>query len=153
MEMSRVSCPSQGLCSHSQRRVALQPLCPMRRPGTPQGGYVEPTRFRGDKPLPLAERLASLGSLCYSRRSAAGKGRAPPRVAVTFSQSPIDSKKKIRYTVPHLHNRFFDNRNSDSCPLSESSKMSSRAISMALVSHLTCTESLILAQNERWRRT
>src|SRR5262245_53783173 len=59
----------------------------------------------------------------------------PHRVAATFSYSTIDSKKKIRYTVPHLHNRFFDNRNSDSCPLSESSKMRSKATSVALISH------------------
>jgi len=27
---------------------------------------------------------------------------SPHRVAATFSHSTIDSKKKIRYTVPHL---------------------------------------------------
>src|SRR2546430_15662094 len=100
------------------------------------------------------ETACFLGGLCgYSMWSAAGKGCAPHRVATTFSHSPIDSKKKIRYTVPYLHNRFFDNRNSDSCPLSESSKMRSKVILVALVSHSICTESLILAQNERWRRT
>jgi hypothetical protein len=56
-----------------------------------------------------------------------GKGwclySSPPyRVAVIFSHGTIDSKKKIRYIVPHLYNRFFDNRNSDSCLLSERAK-------------------------------
>src|SRR5437588_12555804 len=78
---------------------------------------------------------------------------APHQIATTFSHSPIDSEKKIRYTILHLHNRFFDNRNSDSCPLSESSKMRSKVTLVALVSYLVYTASLILAQNERWRRT
>ena len=130
---------------------SLYALCAGR--AHPRCGCVVPTRFRGGKPLPLAERPASLGPLYYLMRSAVGKGCAAHQVAATFSHSPIDSKKKIRYTVPHLHNRFFDNRNSDSCPLSESSKMRSKATSVALISHSICTESLILAQNERWRRT
>src|SRR4030095_15693114 len=56
-------------------------------------------------------------------KSVAGQSCVPHRVAATFLHSTIDSKKKIRYTIPHLHNRFFDNCNSDSCSLSESSRM------------------------------
>src|SRR5262249_16984881 len=72
-EMSRVSCPSRGFYSHGQRS-ALHPLCPTHRPGASRCGCVVPTQFRGGKPLPLAERLTSLESLCYLMRSAAGKG-------------------------------------------------------------------------------
>src|SRR5262245_29896484 len=74
-------------------------------------------------------------------------------IALTFSSSTIDRKKKIRYTTLYLCNRFFDNRNSDLCPRSESSKMRLEATLVALISYSICTESLILAQNERWRRT
>src|SRR5215813_975087 len=104
---------------------------------------------------PLSQRNFPLlpWALCFVMQSVAGQSCVPHRVAATFLHSTIDSKKKIRYTVPYLHNRFFDNRNSDSCPLSESSKMRSKARSVALISHPICTESLILAQNERWRRT
>ena|ERR1043166_2693777 len=118
-----------ALCKEMRRgsfsnkcRVAPSLAVPMCWLGISRRGCMMLTLCRSHKPLPQVEfLLASWGLCAYVMQSVTGRSCAPHRVAATFSPSTIDSKKKIRYTVPHLDNRFFDNRNSDSCPLSESS--------------------------------
>ena len=85
--------PSAG--SHSSLSI------PVHRLGTPWLGSTD-TVQRWQASIAGETSPCFLGSLCFVMQSVAGQSCVPHRVAATFSHSTIDSKKKIRYTVPHL---------------------------------------------------